>query len=108
MEISYLKRRSKFLAPCVDAISQQRDALLAGKIIRVDLRDAAGWELAVKATISDKDKLSFGTDWKNKDPSFFPARLKAAATALRNCGLNGNFIVEHNNSTVTIRLLSPN
>jgi hypothetical protein len=102
MDIAYLKRQSKFLDPCIEAIRNQRQELASGKVIRVALRDAGGFEGAVKVAIRSKDELSFGTDWINNDATFFPARLKAAATALRDCGLEGDFIIEHKLGEITI------
>jgi len=46
---------------------------------------------------------SFGTDWDRPDPTRFPARLKAAATALNAVGMRGHYALTHAAGVLTIQ-----
>jgi len=102
MDIAFAKR-SKFLDDCEAAIKSRRSDLDRGKAVRVDLGEG-GYEANIVVEISRGDRDSFGTDWKSVDPTRFPARLKAAATALRNCGCFGSFNLSHVDGTLIIRV----
>lgn len=68
----------------------------------VDLGEG-GYDGRVVITIRQDGGESFVTDWTNPDPTRFPARIKAAATALLNCGYEGMFEVSHADGTLAIR-----
>lgn len=101
MKISYLKRRSSFLKPCVDAIRENADRLLEGATVRVEL-SPRGYAGCVNVTVRAEDSMQFETDWDYSDPSRFPARLKAAATALHECSCYGQFRLSHNDGLLEI------
>lgn len=46
----------------------------------------------------------FGTDWPHGNATF-PSRLKALATALRNCGFYGRFQSSHHGGRIELRKL---
>jgi hypothetical protein len=101
VDIAYVTR-SQFLDACEDAIRQHRADLENGGTVYVDLGEG-GYEGRVVVTIRQDDRASFGTDWTNSDPTRFPARIKAAATALLNCGCEGAFEVSHSGGSLAIR-----
>jgi hypothetical protein len=103
MEIEYLKLYSKFLLPCESAIREHRAELVAGGTVRVIFDEAGGFDDNVTVTIRAGDRVSFGSDWDSGDATWFPARIKAAATALRNCDFDDIFLVEHADGELTIR-----
>jgi hypothetical protein len=105
LDIRYVTRRSQFLGPCEAAIRRHRAELDAGGIVSVNL-PPGGYDGRVIVTIRPNDCSDFGTDWEHPDPTRFPARIKAAATALRNCGCEGRYEVSHSDGSLTIRAVS--
>ncbi len=101
MDIAYVTR-SAFLATCEAAIGSNRMRFDAGDAVEIRLDDG-GYAGSVVVEIRD-DATTFGTDWESTDVTRFPARIKAAATALFNCGCRGRFSVEHRDGLVTIRV----
>ncbi len=93
MNIPYASR-SKFTASCQDAIAAQQEVLNAGQIIIVSLQPG-GYLGEIKVTVDAGNSADFETDWSADDPTRFPARIKAAATALRDCGSTGSFGISH-------------
>jgi hypothetical protein len=94
--------RSQFLEACEAAIREHRAELDGGGTVCVDLGEG-GYDGRVIVTIRPNDREWFGTDWTSSDPTRFPVQIKAAATALLNCGLEGEFEVSHSDSSLTIR-----
>ena len=101
MDIAYATR-SQFLDACEAAIRGHRAELDTGGVVHVDLKEG-GYDGQVVVTIRPSDRAAFGTDWESTDPTRFPARIKAAATALLNCGCEGQFEVSHSDGSLTIR-----
>lgn len=99
MNIPYISR-SKFLATCEEVITAQRDQLHSG--VEVALVPG-GYSGRVSATIRLENPTKFETDWEASDPTRFPARIKAAITALRNCGCSGTFAIVHRNGGLSIK-----
>jgi hypothetical protein len=101
VDIAYATR-SQFLNACEAAICGHRAELDAGRVVDVDLGEG-GYNGRIVVTIRPNDRSFFGTDWESADPTRFPARIKAAATALLNCGCLGRYEVSHSDGSVTIR-----
>lgn len=101
MEIAYTTR-SQFLTACESAIREHSSELHGGGVVQVDLHKG-GYDGRVIVTIRSTDRMAFSTDWKGVDPSRFPARIKAAATALLNCQCDGRFDVSHSDGSLMIR-----
>lgn len=101
MDIGYVTR-SSFLGACEAAVRARRSDLEHGGTIHVDLGDG-GYDGRVVVTINPADQENFAADWTSSDPTRFPARIKAAATALRNCGCVGSFEVSHADGSLAIR-----
>ena len=101
MDIEYAIR-SQFLDACEATVCEYRAELEAGGIVHVALKEG-GYDGRVAVTIHPTDHAIFVTDWEGTDPTRFPARIKAAATALLNCGFEGRFDISHSGGSLTIR-----
>lgn len=101
MDIAY-STRSKFLEACEAAIRAHRADLESGETVYVDLGEG-GYDGQVVVSIRQDDRATFGTDWTSTDVTWFPARIKAAATALLNCRCEGAFAVSHADGSLAIR-----
>lgn len=100
MDIRY-SQRSQFLEACEAAIREHRAELNRGGVVRVDL-GPGGYQETVTVFISQGDRQAFHTNWSSPDPSRFPVRIKAAATALRNCGCSGTYEITHRQGVITL------
>jgi hypothetical protein len=94
--------RSQFLDACETAIREHHAELEAGGAVQFPINEG-GYDGRVIAAIDPTDRSVFGTDWEGTDPTRFPARIKAAAAALLNCGCDGRFEISHSSGTLTIR-----
>ena len=97
----YYPKRSKFLTPCVNAISQNKKSLLAGTPMSVKF-SPQGYNGEVQVKIEKTNSTSFWTNWEGSDPTRFPVRIKAAAYALFKMGLYGDFIITHETGILTL------
>lgn len=100
MDIPYLTR-SRFLAHCEAAIRENRDTLHGGGSVSITFDDG-GYAGRVTVEIRLDDGSTFGSDWNGSDVTRFPARIRAAATALLNCGCGGRYLVTHADGSLTI------
>lgn len=101
MKIPYAIR-SKFTAPCQESLAAQRAQLETGDVVSISLA-AGGY--SGQATVTIRGGEGFDTDWNGSDPTRFPARLKAVATALRGCGFAGTFAISHADGIVSVKML---
>ena len=62
-----------------------------------------GYDGRVTVNIRPRNLDTFATNWTNNDPSRFPARIKAAATALKDSGNVGRFEITHTDGMLEIR-----
>ncbi len=104
MNIRYTVR-SKFISPCKKAIVAQRKALDDGQTISVNSAPG-GYSGDVKVTIASAVSHKFQAERNGKNITRFPARIKAAATALRDCGDTGEFRISHDNGLLSITNLA--
>jgi hypothetical protein len=107
MHIPHLTRpdTSDFYPVVRDSLPAARP-LPVGTTISCDLPASGGYAGDVVVDIFDGPE--FGTDWTSSDPddwSRFPARIRAAATALRDSGLRGSYRITHKDGAVTITAL---
>lgn len=103
-EVSHLKRpgQSSFYEPCRSALRRGNDLLLAGPAAVEFEKEKAGYPGDELIEIQSRQEGVFRTDWEGSDPTRFPARIKAAATALRDEGYRGTFRVWHEEGTLVI------
>ena len=104
MQIRYASR-SKFIDACEAVIREHQSHLAAKTPVRVKLEEPGGYDGRVIVNIDSKDRDLFGTDWEGTDPTRFPARIKAAATALLNCRCDGRFEILHSDGSLNITRL---
>lgn len=72
--------------------------------IKIELEaDAAGYSGEVRATIHPDLDEGFGSDWPGEDPTRFPARIRAAASALKDNGFKDDWMISHNDGTIKIQ-----
>lgn len=101
MEIAFATR-SKFLKVCENVISKNLVELDSGGVVHVGLEEG-GYNGRVIVEILPNDRSFFETDWESKDPTRFPARIKAAATALKNSGCEGRYEISHLDGSLSIK-----
>ena len=100
MDIGFVQR-SGFLVSCEDAIRNDRVNLDNCGIVRVEF-EAGGYSGHVVVSIRAEDPKYFASDWQGTDETRFPARIKAAATALYNCGCFGRYGITHKDGSLEI------
>jgi hypothetical protein len=101
MDIKFASK-SRFLPELERLIRSEPARLGAGGALCVGLDDG-GYQGHIAVTIDAVDREYFGTDWSGNDSTRFPARVKAAATALRNCNVHGSFLITHDNGVLEIK-----
>ena len=101
MQIRYASR-SKFLAKCEETIRTRLDELRNGFKLQVEF-ESGGYNNRVVVTLDSGNHIEFDTDWEQKDTTRFPARIKAAATALHNCSCFGSYEIAHDDGNLEIR-----
>jgi hypothetical protein len=96
--------RSRFTAPMVQTLLMQRAAFEAGEVITImltEIRDGYPGQAIVDLTLQHPS--GFLADWTGQDATRFPARLRAAATALNEIGARGRFVLIHRAGELTIQ-----
>ncbi len=101
MNIPYASR-SRFLPKCEESIRNGREDLRDGVPMCLKF-EPGGYSGRVLVNIDAVNHNEFGTDWEEEDPTRFPARIKAAATALYNCSCFGRYEIAHKDGVLTIR-----
>lgn len=100
MQIAYVTR-SKFLNVYSDAISAHSDTLNNGGTLEIQ-SGAGGYAGRVEVELTPTRPDGFTAFWNGADPTRFPARIRAAATALKDCGFMGRFLITHKQGTISI------
>jgi hypothetical protein len=104
MDIAFATR-SRFLQDCEDAIRRSKIVLKQSGAVCVKFTPR-GYDGEVVVTINPDERTAFETDWEGRDPTRFPARIKAAATALMNCGFSGQFLITHESGALKMQALT--
>lgn len=104
MKIPYIVKTSKFLDPCKSAVIECEAELKAGLPVTIKFISKSKYNGEYIVSISHSEKYSFETNYESSDPSRFPQRIKAAATALLKCGYEGAYRISHFDNVLTIRL----
>lgn len=66
------------------------------------LRKKGGYAASATVRIANVTEKEFDTDRELRDLTRFPARVRAAVTALRDGGCAGSFKISHEDGTLTI------
>jgi hypothetical protein len=101
MDIAYPKR-SSFLEMFEAEVEERQAELQSGRSLEIQL-NGGGYDGSVIALIDPSNREHFCSDWEGADPTRFPARIKAAAAALLNCGCRGKFEISHSSGSLRIR-----
>jgi len=104
MNISYATK-SKFLEPCKMEIDKQFKNLNDGQPITINFNETGGYNGEIVVDIKESKSI-FSTFWENSDPTRFPARIKAAATALKEKRCFGVHKIIHYNGSLTIERIT--
>jgi hypothetical protein len=98
---------SDFLPTLESALQVESHKLAAGSAVTVHLGKGGGYDGTVTVTLRPPlTHDNFESDWDGRDPTRFPARIKAAATALRNAGWLGVFRLTHKDGELSIERLA--
>jgi len=84
-----------------------REALrnAAGKWpLEINLNSKGGYAGSINVRITKATEQEFETDREFTDSTRFPARIRAACTALRDEGCFGSFTISHTDGDLTISL----
>lgn len=101
MDIPY-SVRSNFLTEYEAGVCRGSVELRRGHTVRIESIEG-GYSGRIWVAIDPGNRSSFSTSWRSSDPTRFPARIKAAATALLNEGFRGEFEIAHEDGMLTIR-----
>lgn len=94
--------RSKFMSAISEELREQKKTLASGRQIIVHFdADRKGYPGTFEVKINQA-ACSFTVDFKNTDPTRFPARIKAAARALCQEGYDGTYKISHKSGALTI------
>ena len=85
----------KFFAECSNQIRDSKDSKGKGIPIIIDLREEGGYSGKIKVRIDNYNNNQFWTDWKNEDPTRFPARIRTVAYVLFKEKWFGEFTISH-------------
>ena len=94
-----------------DAIKAKETLTSDSGQIEIELNtEASGYSGKVKVDIQPAidDEFTVVSGWKGKDVSRFPARIKAAATAIKDSGLQGTYSVSHKDGIIKIEKTAEN
>lgn len=93
--------RSEFLMSIVKALEEQRANFNRSTPVQVILKPG-GYVGSIYVRIDLGNRTEFSAEWERDDPTRFPVRIRAAATALRDAGLAGRFHITHQDGALSI------
>lgn len=102
-EIPYTTR-SRFLPVIEECLCSQRNSFTAGYPVCISL-ESGGYSGDTIVVVQLGNSRTFQTDWQGKDPTRFPQRIRAAATALRNYQFEGRFRITHKDGALRIQAI---
>jgi hypothetical protein len=100
--LQYNQRVSSFYPACKEAIEGSASNGRVEGPVQFDFKQGGGYDGSVRVRIDPSQPDQFRSDWDGSDPSRFPARIRAAATALRDCTGGGIFRITHEDGQLTI------
>jgi hypothetical protein len=93
--------RSSFLPAINEAFDAAGECPGAENTVIVQL-SRQGYPGTIQVDITEDASDSFDSDWDGTDLTRFPARIRAAATVLRNRRCFGRFVIRHEQGHLTI------
>ena len=104
MRIPYLLRQGVFRPKLSEWVDQTKEQIEEGSVVQTDLKKAGGYAGEnIKITIKNNIINEFETDWEYKDPTRFPARIRALATVLKDKRMWGSYFVSHKDGIISLR-----
>ncbi len=100
MEIPF-SRRSEFFEPIHGAIKAAGGCSCLNQALTVSL-SRQGYPGKIRVFIREEEAGVFDAEWEGSDPTRFPARIRAAATVLRDLRCHGRFLISHQAGVLTI------
>ncbi len=98
IRIPFLVQESRFRPTIRSAIQNT-----AGDFpVTVDFHIGGGYSGSIRVKIEKSQAPVFEADWESNDWTRFPARIRAAATALRDTNTFGTFSITHQDGTLQI------
>ena len=102
MKIPHLKQDGKFRPQ----IRGQLESLRSADRVSIELHESGGYDDCIEVTIGDVADEEFEAAVQLSDPTRFPARIRAAATELRDQGFIGTYKITHSDGLLLIELLA--
>lgn len=97
------KGRSKFMLAITEALREQKQTLMIGRQLVIQLATKKEGYLGTYDCEINSSTSSITVNFKNPDPTRFPTRIKAAARVLCREGFDGTFEISHRAGTLTIK-----
>ncbi len=98
MKIPYLVRDGQFLP----RIKETLEAEGCPGNVSIKFSKGGGYSGSIEVTIGKPTEKEFNAEVSLKDRTRFPARIRAAATALRDVGCEGCYLIGHVDGVLTI------
>ncbi len=98
MKIPHLVRDGQFLSRIKEALETEG----CPGCVTIKFSKGGGYSGSIEVTIGSPTEKEFDADVSLKDRTRFPARIRAAATALRDAGCQGRSLVSHADGVLTI------
>jgi hypothetical protein len=93
--------RSHFFEPLHAALEAHGRCPVRGDPVVVTLSEQ-GYDGSILVDILAGLSEEFISDWEGRDPTRFPARIRAAATVLHERGCHGRFLISHRRGVLSI------
>ena len=78
------------------------EALHSSDVIRISLKPPGGYDGSIRITVGAPGEDEFDAEVNLSNWTRFPARIRAAATELRDRGFQGTFRISHNQGELRI------
>jgi len=100
MKIPHLTRDGSFRPQMREAITRLKEF----KFIEITLSPQGGYKGEIEVIIGSRNEAEFEATIDLSDWTRFPARIRAAATELRDQGFTGSFRVSHDAGSLKIHI----
>lgn len=94
-------RRSSFVSTIAEALDVPAGSWRRGEAVEITL-PPGGYDGEYLVRIAAENQDYFDSTWGGADQTRFPTRIRAAATALRDRGDHGDFLISHRDGLLTI------
>lgn len=98
MKIPHLTRNGNFRPQMREALTRLKECAL----VEIPLSPQGGYKGEIEVIIESRKEAEFEASVDLSDPTRFPARIRAAATELRDQGFTGSFRITHEDGVLKI------